>query len=112
MTQARLAVLAFAFCAAVAACGTGISHAQAVELALRNAPKSAVPVAIELVADGRLDRFIEGGPPQDRARHVWAVGLVGSFEGEGGMGRAPSYRHHLILLDHETGEVVAEQGSS
>jgi hypothetical protein len=90
----------------------GLSHAQAVEAAVRHAPPSAVPIAVESVQDGPFQRFVPNQVGDDATRHVWAISLVGAFEGEGVAGNVPHYGHELVVLDFATGEFIAGVGSS
>jgi hypothetical protein len=112
----RLVRTAFALLLGIllAACDPGgLSRAQAVETAIRiAAPLSDGPVTVESATEGPLGRFVGNLPGQDATRRVWAVALVGSFEGEGVMGNVPRYRHHLVILDFLTGEYVMGSGSS
>ena len=90
----------------------GLTRDQAVEAAVRNAPPSAVPIRVESVMDGRLDRFMDT-TREDGSRHVWAVALVGEFRPpvEGDVGIVAQYRHHLVILDFTSGEFLAGLGS-
>ena len=58
---------------------TGLTRDQAIETAVRNAPPSDVPISVESALEGRPDRFYVSAPREEAGRHVWAVGLVGSF---------------------------------
>lgn len=82
---------------------TGITRDQAIQAAMSNAPPSDVPISVESALDGRLDRFYTSAVGEEAGRHVWAVGLVGSFRPLEGAG--PS-RHHVVILDFTTGEFM------
>lgn len=98
----------------VAACTQGgLTRAEAIDAALRNAPPSDGPITVDYARDGPLDAFMSSLPGQESARHVWAVGLLGNFEGEGVLGQVPPrYRHHMVILDFSNGAFIVGSGSS
>ena len=82
---------------------TGLTRGQAIQTAMRNAPLSDVPISVESALEGRLDRFYVNARGEEAGRHVWAVGLVGSFRPLEG---AAISRHHVVILDFTTGEFM------
>lgn len=106
--------LALLLAIVLAACDlVGLSQTEAIETAMRiAASQSDGPISVESAREGPLGRFVGNLPGADATRHVWAVALVGSFEGEGVMGNVPRYRHRLVILDFKTGEYVMGSGSN
>ena len=70
---------------------------------MRNAPPSSVPISVESALEGRLDQFYVNAPREHAGRHVWAVGLAGSFRLAEGVD--PSV-HHVVIIDFTTGEFL------
>jgi hypothetical protein len=76
------------------------------------ASQSDGPITVDSAREGLLGQFVDTVRGPEANRRVWAVALVGSFEGEGVMGNVPRFGHYLVILDAQTGEYVMGSGSN